>query len=101
VSSRINTVGEIVKQDAATMPGIAASQPDEAASVIYTIVRREETGPREMEASETTLVQPGDTIRVKRQIEMPLASGEPGVTSIPNSAPVPHASPALARAKPR
>jgi hypothetical protein len=107
VSARISTIGEIVKQDEATMPGIAASRPDEAASVVYTIVRREETGPREMEASETTLVQPGDTIRVRRQVEMPLASGQPGMSpSIPNSAALPHAapvlaSPALARAKSR
>jgi polysaccharide export outer membrane protein/exopolysaccharide production protein ExoF len=107
VSARISTIGEIVKQDEATMPGIAASRPDEAASIVYTIVRREETGPREMEASETTLVQPGDTIRVRRQVETPLASGQPSMSpSIPNSAALPHASPvlaspALARAKSR
>jgi protein involved in polysaccharide export with SLBB domain len=104
VTARIAMVSDIVKQDEATMPGIAMSRPDEAASVAYTIVRREENGPREMEASETTLVQPGDTIRVKRQIETPIATG---IGSTPNAAALlPHAppalaSPALARAKSR
>jgi polysaccharide export outer membrane protein/exopolysaccharide production protein ExoF len=98
--AKIGTVGEIVKQDEATMPEIAASHPDEGASVIYTIVRREETGLREVSASETTLVQPGDTIRVKRQVETPIASGAAGMDLIPSSALL-RTSPALARAKQR
>jgi hypothetical protein len=104
VTARIAMLSDIVKQDEATMPGIAMSRPDEAASVVYTIVRREESGPREMEASETTLVQPGDTIRVKRQIETPIAAGTgstPNTAALLPHAPPAPASPALARAKSR
>jgi polysaccharide biosynthesis/export protein ExoF len=102
VSARISTAGEIVQQDQATMPEIAASHPDQqGASVVYTILRREGAGLQETEASETTLVQPGDTIRVKRQVETPIASGGTGWGLIPSSPLLSHASPALARAKPR
>jgi polysaccharide export outer membrane protein/exopolysaccharide production protein ExoF len=99
VSAKIGTLGEIVKQDEATMPEIAASQPNEGTSVIYTIVRREDTGPHEVEASEMTPVQPGDTIRVRRRIETPIASGA-RIDPSANSALLPHAQPALVRARP-
>jgi exopolysaccharide production protein ExoF len=99
VSAKMATLGEIVRQDEATMPGIATSNSDENASVVYTIVRRDETGQREVEAAEATVVQAGDTIRVKRQTETPVAGGEsamgPGVALMQRS------PPAVARARPR
>lgn len=102
VSARIRTAGEMVRQDEATMPELAASHPDQqGVSVVYTILRRGETGLQETEVSETTLVQPGDTIRVKRQAEAPIASGGMSLGLLPSSSPLSHDASALARAKPR
>jgi len=99
VSTKIGSVSEIVRHDEATMPEVVASSSDERNAVIYTIVRREEGGSREVEAAEATAVQPGDTIRVRRQFEIPVAAG-PRVDPSANSALPPH-QPAMARAKPR
>jgi polysaccharide export outer membrane protein/exopolysaccharide production protein ExoF len=99
-SAKMATLGEIVRQDEATMPGIATPQSDEDASVVYTIVRRDETGLREVEAAEATGVQAGDTIRVKRQTETPIAAGGESAMR-PGAALMQRSPPAITRAKPR
>jgi protein involved in polysaccharide export with SLBB domain len=67
VSAKIATIAGVLRHDEATMLELAASRPDEA-TVVYAILRREESGVQEIAASEMTLVQPGDTIRVTQQV---------------------------------
>jgi polysaccharide export outer membrane protein/exopolysaccharide production protein ExoF len=98
-SAKMATIGEIVRQDEATMPGAATAQSDENASVVYTIVRRDETGLREVEAAEATAVHADDTIRVRRQTETPIAGGESGVG--PGAALIQRSPPAITHAKSR
>jgi hypothetical protein len=86
-SAKITSTGQIVKEDQATIPELAAGSR-EGASVSYTIVRQDMTGTRESEASEGTAVQPGDTIRV-RASQPPVVAGmmEGALSSV---TPAPH-----------
>ncbi|MBV9151142.1 MAG: polysaccharide biosynthesis/export family protein [Alphaproteobacteria bacterium] len=72
-SARIASTSQIINQDRATMPELAAAS-QKGNPVTYVIVRQDAKGTREVEASEGTPVQPGDTIKV-RPSQLPMANG--------------------------
>jgi polysaccharide export outer membrane protein/exopolysaccharide production protein ExoF len=84
--ARITSTGQIVREDQATMPELAANS-EEGASVSYTIVRQDATGTHEIGASEGTAVQPGDTIRVRASQSPALAGIIENAISSPAPAP--------------
>lgn len=102
LSAKIRTDEEIVGQDQAAFPELLASSSSrEQPSVTYRIIRQEPSGSHELEVSEETAVQPGDTLRVQRRSETPFASSGARTNGIGSSAAVPRTSPTLARAKPQ
>jgi protein involved in polysaccharide export with SLBB domain len=92
VSARIAAITGVLRHDEAAMLELTASHAEEA-PIVYTIVRRDQSGAHELEVSEMTLVQPGDTIRVKQQVTTASApSPEVKSTKPGGSSPVPEAA---------
>ncbi|MES0139262.1 polysaccharide biosynthesis/export family protein [Mesorhizobium sp. M0016] len=78
VTSKSDTAVQLLSETQVAVPALLALRQSAArAKPIFTIVRPKDTGTEELAAQETTLVEPGDTIKV----EIPLPQS--GLDSLP------------------
>jgi polysaccharide biosynthesis/export protein ExoF len=86
ISTRMGVAKAIIQQDTTAGPVATASGPAEAVPLTYSIVRRNAAGEgHEINATETTLVEPEDTIKVSRT-DRTHPSPSPGATLNPGAA---------------
>jgi protein involved in polysaccharide export with SLBB domain/uncharacterized protein YlxW (UPF0749 family) len=98
LSARTGIADQAMSPAERTTKPAASSDVGGDGSVVYTIVRHDASGMHEIGGSEATLIQPGDTIRVTRQAETPVASAKKDVGANQSGQ---HASPTMARATPQ
>jgi len=67
-AARIKTNQMIVEREI-TEPELASMLSEAHGELVYSIIRGTGSEAREMPASETSIVEPGDTVRVKRKTE--------------------------------
>lgn len=69
---KMETAERLMRESSVTFPSLLATRrPGGKSQPVYRIVRRTDGPPKEMTASETTPVEPGDTVKV----EIPLPEG--------------------------
>jgi len=86
ISTRMGVAKAIIQQDTTAGPVASASGPGEAVPLTYSIVRRNAAGEgHEINATETTPVEPDDTIKVSRTDRTRPSAGS-GATVTPGAA---------------
>jgi protein involved in polysaccharide export with SLBB domain len=94
-STKIGIADQSTTPEARARNPVLSRSTDED-SIVYTIVRHETAGEHELVGSDGTLIQPGDTIKVKRQVPTPIISDR---TTMPSKS-TQDGAPAIARATP-